>query len=159
TPQPTRSANYEAAMARLSARYSDDSEAAIFYALALNEAADPADKTYAKPLKAAVILETLEPRYPNHPGIPHYIIHSYDHPELATRGAIAAARCAQLAPSAPHALHMPSHIFATLGMWHEVIRSDLASDAETIAYTARSADTAELARNSVRYHSLDFLVT
>src|SRR5262249_14808635 len=88
----------------------------------------------------------------------HYIIHSYDHPELAARGAIAAARCAQLAPSAPHALHMPSHIFATLGMWHEVIRSDLASDAETIAYAARSADTADLARNSVRYHSLDFLV-
>src|SRR3984893_19062055 len=76
-PQGTRTANYEAAMARLSARYPDDAEAVIFYALALNEAADPADKTYAKQLKAADMLEQLESKYPNHPGIPHYIIHSY----------------------------------------------------------------------------------
>ena len=123
-PQRTRTANYEAAMARLSARYPDDAEAAIFYALALNEAADPADKTYARQLKAADILEKLEPKYPNHPGIPHYIIHSYDYPELAMRGAIAAARCAQLAPSAPHALHMPSHIFSTLGMWDRFHRGE-----------------------------------
>ena len=125
-PQRTRTANYEAAMARLSARYPGDAEAAIFYALALNEAADPADKTYARQLKAADILEKLELRYPNHPGIPHYIIQSYDYPELAMRGAIA-ARCAQLAPSAPHALHLPSHIFSTLGMWQEVIGSDRAA--------------------------------
>ena len=158
-PQGTRTANYEAAMARLSARYPSDAEAAIFYALALNEAADPADKTYAKQLEAADILEKLEPRYPNHPGIPHYIIHSYDYPELATRGAIAAARCAQLAPSAPHALHMPSHIFSTLGMWQEVIRSDRAADDETIAYTARvnPQAAAEPAKNAGRYHFLDFL--
>src|SRR5436305_2199429 len=136
-PQQKRTANYEAAMAQLSARYPDDAEAAIFYALALNEAADPADKTYAKQLKAADILEKLEPKYPNHPGIPHYIIHSYDYPELAMRGVLAAARCAQLAPSAPHALHMPSHVFSTLGMWQEVIGSDRASDQETLAYTAR----------------------
>jgi tetratricopeptide (TPR) repeat protein len=158
-PQPTRSANYEAAMARLSARYPSDAEAAIFYALALNEAADPADRTYAKQLKAADILEKLEPRYPNHPGIPHYIIHSYDYPELAMRGAIAAARCAQLAPSAPHALHMPSHIFSTLGMWQEVISSDRAADDETIAYTARvnPQAAADPAKNPGRYHFLDFL--
>ena len=136
-PQRTRTANYEAAMARLVARHPDDAEAAIFYALALNEAADPGDKTYAKQLKAADILEKLEQRLPNHPGIPHYIIHSYDYPELAVRGSIAAARCAQLAPSAPHALHMPSHIFSTLGMWEDVIRSDRASDDMTMAYTAR----------------------
>ena len=158
-PQRTRTANYEAAMARLSARYPDDAEAAIFYALALNEAADPADKTYARQLKAADILEKLQPRYPNHPGIPHYIIHSYDYPELAVRGAIAAARCAQLAPSAPHALHMPSHIFSTLGMWQEVIGSDRASDEVTIAYTARvnPQAAADPASNPARYHSLDFL--
>ena len=158
-PQPTRTANYEAALARLSARYSDDAEAAIFYALALNEAADPADKTYAKQLKAADILEKLEPKYPNHPGIPHYIIHSYDYPELAVRGAIAAARCAQLAPSAPHALHMPSHIFSTLGMWQEVIGSDRASDEVTLAYTARvnPPAAADPTANPARYHSLDFL--
>ena len=158
-PQQRRTANYEAAMARLWARYPDDAEAAIFYALALNEAADAADKTYAKQLKAADILEKLEPKYPNHPGIPHYIIHSYDYPELAMRGAIAAARCAQLAPSAPHALHMPSHIFSTLGMWHEVIGSDRAADAETIAYTARVSPqaAADPAKDPGRYHFLDFL--
>src|SRR3954469_553156 len=158
-PQPTRTANYEAAMARLSARYPDDAEAAVFYALALNEAADPADKTYTRQLKAADILEKLEPKHPNHPGIPHYIIHSYDYPELAMRGVLAAARCAQLAPSAPHALHMPSHVFSTLGMWQEVIGSDRASDQETLAYTARvdPKAAADPAKNPGRYHSLDFL--
>jgi hypothetical protein len=158
-PQQRRTANYEAAMARLSARYPDDAEAAIFYALALNEAADPADKTYAKQLKAAEILEKLEANYPNHPGIPHYIIHSYDYPELAMRGVLAAARCAQLAPSAPHALHMPSHVFSTLGMWREVIGSDRAADNETIAYTARvdPKAAADPAKNAGRYHFLDFL--
>ena len=159
-PQRTRTANYETAMARLSARYPDDAEAAIFYALALNEAADPADKAYPKPLKAADILEKLQLKHPNHPGIPHYIIHSYDYPELAIRGVIAANRCAQLAPSAPHALHMPSHIYSTLGMWHEVIGSDLASDETTRTYTARvnPQAAANEARNAGRYHSLDFLV-
>jgi len=158
-PQQKRTANYEAAMAQLSARYPDDAEAAIFYALALNEAADPADKSYAKQLKAADILEKLEPRYPNHPGIPHYIIHSYDYPELAMRGVLAAARCAQLAPSAPHALHMPSHVFSTLGMWQEVIGSDRAADDETIAYAARvnPQAAADPAKNAGRYHFLDFL--
>ena len=158
-PQRTRTANYEAAMARLVARHPDDAEAAIFYALALNEAADPGDKTYAKQLKAADILEKLESQFPNHPGIPHYVIHSYDYPELALRGAIAASRCAQLAPSAPHALHMPSHIFSTLGMWQEVISSDRASDDLTMAYTARINPQAasDPAKNPARYHSLDFL--
>jgi tetratricopeptide (TPR) repeat protein len=158
-PQRTRTANYEASMAQLVVQYPDDVEAAIFYALALNEAADPADKTYAKQLKAANILEKLEPRFPNHPGIPHYIIHSYDHPELAVLGSIAASRCARLAPSAPHALHMPSHIFSTLGMWQEVISSDLASDDLTMGYTARINPQAasDPAKNPARYHSLDFL--
>ena len=158
-PQQRRTANYEAAMARLWARYPDDAEAAIFYALALNEAADPADKTYAKQLRAADILEQLELKYPNHPGIAHYIIHSYDYPELAMRGVLAAARCARLAPSAPHALHMPSHIYSTLGMWQEVVSSDRAADDETIAYTARvdPQAAADPAKNPGRYHFLDFL--
>jgi tetratricopeptide (TPR) repeat protein len=158
-PQRTRTANYEAAMARLSARYPDDAEAAIFYALALNEAADPADKAYPKPLKAADILEKLQVKQPSHPGIPHYIIHSYDYPELAMRGVIAANQCAQLASSAPHALHMPSHIYSTLGMWREVVGSDLASDEMTRTYTARvnPQAAANQARNAGRYHSLDFL--
>jgi tetratricopeptide (TPR) repeat protein len=158
-PQQKRTGGYEAAMARLWARYPDDAEAAIFYALALNEAADPADKTYVKQLKAADILEKLEVKYPNHPGIPHYIIHSYDYPELAMRGVFAAARCARLAPSAPHALHMPSHIYSTLGMWQEVISSDRAADEEAIAYAGRvnPQSAADPAKNPARYHSLDFL--
>src|SRR6476661_10655873 len=158
-PQRTRTANYEAAMARLVARHPDDAEAAIFYALALNEAADPGDKIYAKQLKAADILEKLESRFPNHPGIPHYIIHSYDYPELAVRGAIAASPCARLALSAPHALHMPSHIFSTLGQWQEVIASDRASDEVTLAYTERvnSPGPADSAANPALYPSVDFL--
>jgi tetratricopeptide (TPR) repeat protein len=158
-PQQKRTANYEAAMARLSARYPDDAEAAIFHALALNEAADPADKTYVRQLKAADILEKLGAKYPDHPGIPHYIIHSYDYPELAMRGVFAASRCARLAASAPHALHMPSHIYSTLGMWQEAISSDRAADDETIAYTARvnPQAAADPAKNPGRYHFLDFL--
>jgi hypothetical protein len=158
-PQQKRTASYEAAMGRLWARYPDDAEAAIFYALALNEAADRVDKTYVKQLKAADILEKLEVKYPNHPGIPHYIIHSYDYPDLAMRGVFAAARCARLARSAPHALHMPSHIYSTLGMWPEVISSDRAADDEAIAYAARvnPQSAADPAKNPARYHSLDFL--
>ena len=158
-PQQSRTASYEAAMARLSSRYPEDAEAAIFYALALNEAADPADKTYVRQLKAADILERLEAKYPEHPGIPHYIIHSYDYPELAMRGVFAASRCARLAVSAPHALHMPSHIYSTLGMWQEAISSDRAADDATIAYTARINPhaAADPAKDPGRYHFLDFL--
>ena len=158
-PQQRRTANYEAAMARLWARYPNDAEAGIFYALALNEAADPADKTYVRQLKAADILERLEAKYPEHPGIPHYIIHSYDYPELAMRGVFAASRCARLAVSAPHALHMPSHIYSTLGMWQEAISSDRAADDATIAYTARVNPQAAVdpAKDPGRYHFLDFL--
>src|SRR5882672_2350086 len=158
-PQQKRTANYEAAMAQLWERYPDDAEAGIFYALALNEAADPADKTYVRQLKAAAILEKLEAKYPDHPGIPHYIIHSYDYPELAMLGVLAASRCARLAASAPHALHMPSHIYSTLGMWQEAINSDRAADDETIAYTARvnPQAAADPAKNPGRYHFLAFL--
>ena len=132
-------------MALLWARYPDDAEAGIFYALALNEAADPADKTYARQLKAADILEKLEAKYPDHPGILHYIIHSYDYPELAMRGVFAAARCARLAPSAPHALHMPSHVYSTLGMWQEAIGSDKAADTARVNPQA-AAEPASRAR-------------
>ena len=98
-------------MARLTTNYPDDSEAAIFYALALNEAVDLSDKTYAKQVKAASVLQSIEAKLPNHPGIPHYIIHSYDFAAICQQGLSAAQRYAELAPTAPHALHMPSHTF------------------------------------------------
>src|SRR5918998_1158691 len=104
-------------MAALHARFPDDPEAAILYALALNIAASPADKTYAKQLKAAEILEQEFARRPNHPGVAHYLIHTYDVPALAQRGLPAAERYAGIAPAAPHALHMPSHTFTRVGRW------------------------------------------
>jgi hypothetical protein len=157
--QKMRTLRYEARMAELHARFPEDVEAAIFYALALDEAADPADKTLSRQLKAAAILEALEPLYPDHPGIPHYIIHSYDYPELAQRGLFAAARCVQIAPTAPHTLHMPSHIFSMLGRWHDVIRADLAADAavKTITLERYPLAGTSQAANPSRYHSLDFL--
>jgi hypothetical protein len=157
--QRTRTLGYEAAMARLSARYPDDAEAAIFYALALNEAADLNDKTYSRQLKAVGILQALEAKHPNHPGITHYIIHSYDFAAICADGIPAAERYAEIAPSAPHALHMPSHIFSMVGKWNEVIRSNLASDASLKAYTLQvnpQAGTVQ-ADNPARYHLLDFL--
>ena len=97
--QKTRTAEYEAAMARLHKSYPRDTEAAVFYALALNEAVDPTDKSYSRQLKAAGILEALQRQLPDHPGIPHYLIHSYDYAPIATKGLPAARRYAELAPS------------------------------------------------------------
>lgn len=126
-PHTTRSRNFENAMAKIYAGYPGDKEAAIFYALALNGAADPADKTYSRQKKAGAILTALYPGQPYHPGIVHYIIHSYDVPELAAQALPAARKYASIAPSSAHAQHMPSHIFTRLGLWDESIRSNLAS--------------------------------
>jgi hypothetical protein len=120
----TRVLAYEQAMAQLHDRYPDDSEAAIYYALALNVAALPTDKTYAKQLQAAEILEAEVARQPDHPGVVHYLIHTYDYPPLAERGVEAADRYADLAASAPHALHMPSHIYTRLGYWDRSIETN-----------------------------------
>jgi hypothetical protein len=157
--QKTRTAKYETAMAKLHEQYPQDTEAAVFYALALNEAVDLADKTYARQLRAAAILEPLAARMPDHPGITHLLIHSYDYAPIASKGLPAARRYAALAPSAPHALHMPSHIFSTLGMWAEAIGADLASDAaaQTYAASVSANSAANAAANPARYHSLDFL--
>jgi len=107
--------------------YPQDKEAAIFYTLALNAAADPKDKTFAKQKKAGEILNAIYKNQPNHPGIVHYLIHTYDYPELASLGLDAARRYASVAPSSAHALHMPSHIFTRLGLWNECIQSNIAS--------------------------------
>jgi hypothetical protein len=157
--QRIRTARYADAMAKLHAKYPNDSEAATFYALSLLEAVDLSDKSYASQLKAAAILEELQTTQPEHPGIPHYLIHSYDYAPIAEKGLPAARRYAALASSAPHAVHMPSHIFSTLGMWQEAIDSNIAADAANVAY-ARSIDptaAADPAAIAARYHALDFL--
>ena len=127
----TRALAYEKAMESLLRRSpeDEDKEAAVFYALALNITALPTDKTYANQLKAAEILERVFAEQPNHPGVAHYLIHSYDYPPIASRGLSAARRYASIAPSAPHALHMPSHIFTRRGFWIESIESNRASAA------------------------------
>ncbi len=122
-----RAKAYCEAMESVSRRFPEDHEAAIFYALSLLGTAPPSDATYANQKKAAAILNALLPLEPQHPGIAHYMIHSFDYPVLA-RDALPAARAyAKIAPSSPHALHMPSHIFTRLGLWQESIDSNLAS--------------------------------
>ena len=118
---------YRDAMAKVAAANPDDTEASIFYALAIAAAAPPTDKTYAELLKAGAILETIIASQPDHPGLSHYIIHSYDVPPLADRALEAARRYAKIAPSAPHALHMPSHTFTRVGSWQESIDTNIAS--------------------------------
>jgi hypothetical protein len=120
---------YEQAMAALQSAFPADREAQIFHALALDQAALPSDKTYRNQLAAAAILDALAPQLPDHPGIAHYLIHTYDTPALASRGLTAARRYATIAPAAPHALHMPSHTFTRVGSWQESIDANLASAA------------------------------
>ena len=127
--QQSRLDAYCDSMSKVAARYPADNEASIFYALSLAMSADLADKTYAKQLKAGAILENLFRKEPRHPGVAHYIIHSYDFPPLAPRALVAARAYAKIAPDSPHALHMPSHIFTRLGLWDESIRSNIASAA------------------------------
>src|SRR6187551_158222 len=127
--QRTRITAYRDAMSRLSAKFPEDTEAAAFHAVALAAAADPADKTYADQLKAGATLEKLWKAQPDHPGLAHYIIHSYDVPALASHAADAARRYASIAPDAPHALHMPSHTFTRLGYWEDSIATNLLSAA------------------------------
>jgi tetratricopeptide (TPR) repeat protein len=130
--QRTRVLAYERAMERLHAAYPDDREATAFYALAINQTALPTDKTYQQQLKAADLLEGLFADDPEHPGLAHYIIHAYDHPPLAARALAAARRYAAIAPSAPHALHMPSHTFTRVGYWQDSIDTNIASAASAL---------------------------
>jgi tetratricopeptide (TPR) repeat protein len=150
-----RTLAYEKAMERVYARYPDDREAAVFYALALNATAPPTDKTYANQLKAGAILEKVLVEQPNHPGVAHYIIHTYDSVAFASRALPAARSYAKIAPSAPHALHMPGHIFTRLGLWQESIDSNRMSADSGVAYSAKTgADGAW----DQTLHSLDYLV-
>jgi hypothetical protein len=124
--QDTRSKNYEKAMERLTQKYPKDVEAKIFYALALNETFD--HKNMEPLLKAIRILEPLGKTYPDHPGITHYLIHSYDFAPIARKGIPAANKYAKVAPAAPHAQHMPSHIYSMVGMWQESIAANIKSN-------------------------------
>ncbi|HXG90094.1 MAG TPA: hypothetical protein VNJ02_17340 [Vicinamibacterales bacterium] len=126
-PQRARVEAYRDAMGQLAASQADDAEAAIFHALSLSAAENLADKTYVSRLQAVGILEPLFRKQPSHPGLAHYIIHSYDVPALAPRALAAAHRYAEIAPSAPHALHMPSHTFTRLGLWQQSIDTNIAS--------------------------------
>ena len=139
TPQRARSIAYRDTMREVAAKYPEDHEAQIFYALALTAAEDPADKTYAGRLQAGAILEKLFEQEPAHPGLAHYIIHTYDVPALAGRALVAARRYSEIAPDAPHALHMPSHTFTRTGYWQESIDSNLAA----AAAARREGQTAE----------------
>ena len=125
--QLRRLTSYSEAMRALADRYPGDTEASIFYGLALAISADPADKTYANQLKAGTLLENLAKKYPDHPGLAHYIIHTYDVPPLASRALHAAHSYSAIAPSLPHALHMPSHTFTRVGDWQESIDANLKS--------------------------------
>lgn len=138
---------YERAMSELAAGDPADTEAQIFYAISLAASAPPTDKTYANQLKAGKILETLWEKQPDHPGLAHYIIHSYDYPALADKARAAARRYAAIAPSAAHALHMPSHTFTRVGMWEESINTnkrsgDVALSSGSIAEALHAADYA-----------------
>lgn len=123
----TRSVAYEKAMEQLHLRYTDDREATVFYALALDTNASPADKSYTNQKKAAQLLKRVFDEQPNHPGAAHYLIHSYDSAPLADLGLPAAICYTDIAPAVPHALHMPSHIFTRVGKWPESITSNTAS--------------------------------
>ena len=146
---------YEKAMAELENTHPKDREAAIFHALALLGIADAKDKTYAHQKRAAEILNRVLPEVPEHPGVAHYLIHSFDYPELAALALPAARVYAKLAPGSPHALHMPSHIFTRLGLWEESIASNIASRDKAANYVAKVMPGAAAFDE---LHAIDYLV-
>jgi tetratricopeptide (TPR) repeat protein len=150
----TRCLRHEKAMHEMTKKYPDDKEVLIFYALALVAAADPADKTYARQQKAGLLLEELHAG-PGHPGVVHYIIHTYDYPALAHRALPAARQYAFIAPASAHAQHMPSHIFTRLGLWDDCIRSNEASIAAAKCY---AQNTGIKGHWDEELHGMDYLV-
>ena len=148
-----RATAYSHAMKKVYESYPDDHEAAAFYALSLLASEPHNDTTFANRKEAAAILEKLFAIEPDHPGVAHYLIHSYDKPQLAELGIPAARRYAQVAPAAPHALHMPSHIFARVGLWQDDINSNLASIAAT-----RKTAAMHMGGEGHQVHAMDFLV-
>jgi len=147
-PEKARQLARSKAFEALAARYPDDDEAQIFSALYIAGTQSQADQTYGAYLRAVAILEPQFAKHPDHPGVAHYLIHSYDAPPLAQKGLVAARRYAGIAPDAPHALHMPSHIFTRVGSWDESIATNLRS--ATVAREARDWPEA--------YHAADYAV-
>jgi tetratricopeptide (TPR) repeat protein len=147
-PYSTRALHYEQSMRDLSAANPKDLETQVFYALSLLSIASPSDKQHQRQKQAADLLEPLYGEFPNHPGIPHYLIHACDNQEMASRGLAAAREYARIAPSAPHALHMPSHIFTRLGLWDDSIASNIAARSAA----EHQGDVGE------ELHAMDYLV-
>jgi tetratricopeptide (TPR) repeat protein len=147
-----RAKAYSDAMKKVYETYPDDHEAAAFYALSLLACEPHRDETFANRKAAAAILEKLFAIEPDHPGVAHYLIHSYDKPQLAELGIPAARRYAQVAPAAPHALHMPSHIFARVGLWQDDIKSNLASVAAT-----RKTAAMHMGGEGHQFHAMNYL--
>src|SRR3954469_10032070 len=147
-PHGARVQLYLKAMEGVAQRNPADDEAQLFYAITLNVGASPSDKTYSNQLKGAAILEQIFKRQPRHPGVAHYLIHLYDSPALAEKGIDAAKRYAEIAPAAPHAQHMPSHIFTRVGYWNESIGSNIAS-------ASAAKDSKDF---SEQLHASDYLV-
>ena len=145
-PERARQLSRAQAFDALAAKYPEDDEAQIFDALYVAGTQSQADQTYAAYLKAAAVLERQFTKYPDHPGVAHYLIHSYDAPPIASKGLPAARRYAGIAPDAPHALHMPSHIFTRVGAWKDSIESNRAS--------ARSGGD----KSFDKWHAYDYMV-
>jgi hypothetical protein len=152
-PYQKRVTAYSKAMEKVYAKYPDDHESAAFYALSLLAAEPDHDKTNTTRKQAAAVLEKLFAEEPNHPGVAHYLIHTYDKPDMAQLGLPAARKYAQLAPAAPHALHMPAHIFARLGLWQD----DIESNVRSIAATQKEA-AEHMGGEGHQFHAMDFLV-
>jgi hypothetical protein len=146
-PPSIRAERYANAMEILARRNPDDDEAQIFFALALIATAPPEDKTHKNQKRAVAILDPIWWRQPNHPGLAHYLIHACDSAELAPRGLAAARAYSKIAPSVPHALHMPSHIFTRLGLWEDSVKSNRAARAAAHA----QGDVGE------EFHAMDYL--
>jgi tetratricopeptide (TPR) repeat protein len=136
------------AFEEVAGRFSDDDEAQIFYALYLTATQEPGDKTFATTLKAADILQVQFAKHPDHPGVAHYLIHAYDYPPIADKGLAAALCYADIAPSAPHALHMPSHIFTRIGAWRESV----ATNERSVAAAKAQGDPYD------SLHAMDYMV-
>lgn len=151
----TRASKFTKKMEDVYEKHKDDTEAAIFYALALNASADPMDKNYTNQWKAGSILEPIFVEQPNHPGVAHYIIHSYDNPVLAEKALSTARKYAEIAPGSAHAQHMPSHIFTRLGLWDESISSNLNSVASAVCYAQEAGFQAHW---DEELHGMDYLV-